>query len=168
MKHTSRRLRRMQRHQGRRRPAALNLVSMMDIFTILVFFLLVNSSDVQDVPSSKVVKLPESVAEQKPRETVVVMVTEQEILVQGNSVARLDEVRDAESLVISALEDALKAVAGRALADIKDPSGSLGEVTVMGDRSIPYQILKKVMATCTRAGYGQVSLAVLQKAAKET
>mgnify|MGYP005841606991 CR=1 FL=1 len=166
MRHASRRLRRMQRHQGRRRPASLYLVSMMDIFTILVFFLLVNSG-VQEVPSTKAVQLPESVAERKPRETVVVMVTRSDILVQGNAVARLAEVRDADALIIPALEDALKSIAGRALAEIQDPSGSLGEVTVMGDRSIPYEILKKVMATCTRAGYGQVSLAVLQKAAKE-
>ena len=140
---------------------------MMDIFTILVFFLLVNSTDVQDVPAAKQLRLPESVAEQKPRETVIVMVTRDDILVQGNSVARVEEVQAASDLVIQPLRQALQEVAGRALVALKDSSGSLGEVTVMGDRSIPYEVLKKVMATCTDAGYGQVSLAVLQKAVRE-
>ena len=157
----------MERHQGRRRPATLYLVSMMDIFTILVFFLLVNSSDVQDVPSTRQVRLPESVAERKPRETVVVMVTRDDILVQGNAVASIAEVNEASGLVIEPLKRALEAIAGRALAVLQEPGGSRGEVTVMGDRAIPYEVLKKVMATCTEAGYGQVSLAVLQKAVRE-
>ena len=37
------------------------------------------------------------------------------------------------------------------------------EVTIMGDKEIPYSLLKKVMATCTQADYGMLSLAVLQK-----
>ena len=62
---------RMERHHKRhQRNVTLNLVSLMDIFTILVFFLLVNSGDVQTLPNAKDMALPESVAEQRARERV--------------------------------------------------------------------------------------------------
>src|SRR4030065_637717 len=84
----SRRALRMQSHHKRSRPGAgLNLVSMMDIFTILVFFLLVQSSDVEVLPNAKEVRLPESISEQSPKPTVVVTVNDQDILVQGRKIA---------------------------------------------------------------------------------
>lgn len=163
----SRRAKRMERHHRRNRlRAGLNLVSLMDIFTILVFFLLVNSADVQEIPSTKAIKLPHSVAEQKPRETVIVMVTDQDILVQGERVAATSDARG-KGLIIKPLQRALEAQAERRLVKSDDPTASKGEVTVMGDRSIPYSLLKQVMATVTEAGYGRVSLAVIQKAERK-
>jgi len=76
----SRRLKRMNR-SSRNRPASLNLVSLMDVFTILVFFLLVNSSSSDVMEPPKQITLPDSVVETKPRETVVIMVTPEQILV---------------------------------------------------------------------------------------
>jgi biopolymer transport protein ExbD len=38
------------------------------------------------------------------------------------------------------------------------------EVTILADRTVPFNIIKKVMSTCTHEGYERVSLAVLQKA----
>ena len=37
------------------------------------------------------------------------------------------------------------------------------EITIMADKSLPYEVLKRVMATCTDADYGRISLAVIQK-----
>jgi len=160
----SRRAKRMERrHRRNRLRAGLNLVSLMDIFTILVFFLLVNSTDVQEIPSAKAIKLPHSVAEQKPRETVIVMVTDHDILVQGERVAATRDARG-KGLIIKPLKRALEAQAERRLVKSDDPDASKGEVTVMGDKTIPYSLLKQVMATVTEAGYGRVSLAVIQKA----
>ena len=154
---------RMSRHHKRRKQGAgLNLVSMMDIFTILVFFLLVNSSDVEVLPNTDTVQLPESIAETKPRESVVVLVTDTEILVQGRVVSRIDDVLASDSLVIPGLRAELVAQAGRALLTGGDEIADR-EVTIMGDKEIPYHLLKKVMATCTDADYGKLSLAVLQK-----
>ena len=50
----------------------MNLVSLIDVFTILIFFLLSNSGGVETLPSPKAVLLPESVAQKSPAETVVV------------------------------------------------------------------------------------------------
>jgi len=158
----SNRAKRMQRHQQRhRRGGMLNLVSLMDIFTILVFFLLVNSSEVEVLPDARSLELPMSVADTKPRENVVVTVTGEQILVQGEPVARVADVLAADALVIPALAAALEAQAARTLG--AEPDAAEREVTVMGDKALPYSLLKKVMASCTAADYGRISLAVVQK-----
>lgn len=155
---------RMDRHHRRhQRKVGLNLVSLMDIFTILVFFLLVNSSEVEVLPSAKDVQLPESIAETKARETVVVLVTDEQVLVQGEVVASVAEVMAADSLVIPSLRAALENQSERVLRAADDASDETREVTIMGDREIPYRLLKRVMATCTEANYTQLSLAVMQK-----
>jgi biopolymer transport protein TolR len=164
----SRRARRMDRHHKRRRGIpSFNLVSLMDIFTILVFFLLVNSGEGEILPSTNNVQLPESIAEQKPRRNVVVMVTEHDILVQGSRIALLDEVRNSDKLLIDPLKVALETQNRRRLLDSSAGKAVAPEVTIMGNKEIPYRLLKKVMATCTEAGFGKISLAVLQKTARE-
>ena len=165
----SRRARRMERNHKRHRGApAFNLVSLMDIFTILVFFLLVNTGDGEVLPSTRSVELPESIAEQKPRQNVVVMVTDHDILVQGSRVARVEDVERAGELVIGPLKRALETQQRRMLLKGTGAKVSVPEVTIMGNKAIPYRLLKKVMATCTDAGYGKISLAVLQKTAQES
>ena len=159
---------RMERHHKRHKArASINLVSMMDIFTILVFFLLVNSSDVEVLPSAKDILLPDSTAEEKARESVVVLLTDTQVLVQGRPVAELTTVNASASLIIPELKAALESQTGRAIlvAEGEDAIADR-EVTIMGDRQIPYSLLKKVMATCTAADYGRLSLAVLQKPEK--
>jgi biopolymer transport protein TolR len=164
MMHYADRAARMQRHHKRhKRGASLNLVSLMDIFTILVFFLLVNSSDVEVLPNAKDVSLPESISETKARETVVVLVTSDQLLVQGEVVANIADIMASNQLVIPALKTALQRQSERVLRRAADASDATREVTIMGDREIPYRLLKKVMATCTDADYGQLSLAVMQK-----
>ncbi len=155
---------RMNRHHARhKRGGGLNLISLMDIFTILVFFLLVNSSDVETLPNAKDVQLPESIAEAKARENVVILITDEQVLVQGRVAATLDQVIGSD-LVVAPLRDALLAQTERAIRQDEMADIENREVTIMGDREIPYRILKKIMATCTDADYGRVSLAVMQKA----
>lgn len=154
---------RMNRHHARHKRGTLNLVSLMDIFTILVFFLLVNSSDVEVLPNAKDVQLPESIAETKARETVVILVTDEEVLVQGRVVGRVDDIIARDGLIIPELKSALIAQSERTLRQESEEDVAGREVTIMGDKEIPYHLLKKVMATCTDSDYGRLSLAVLQK-----
>lgn len=160
----SNRARRMERHHSRmRRGAGLNLVSLMDIFTILVFFLLVNSAEVQTLETPKDIDLPESIAENKPRETVVVHISQDQVLVQGTPVATLAEVEALEGNIIEPLKAALQRQSDRVLRDAAAADAASREVTILGDRELPYRVLKKIMATCTEADYGKLSLAVIQK-----
>jgi biopolymer transport protein TolR len=161
----SRRAQRMERqHKRRRGMASLSLVSFMDIFTILVFFLLVNSSEVEIIPSSKVVTLPESVTEQRPRETVLVVVNETDILVQGEKVAAVEEVMNDSAPIIESLAAAMQQQAAKTVLQEEGAEPVLREVTIMGDKEIPYRLLKKVMLSCTRAEYERISLAVIRRA----
>ena len=140
----------------------LNLVSLIDIFTILIFFLLSNSADVEILPSNKAVKLPESTAEKKPRETVVVVVTENDILVQGRKVAQVADVMGLEGDVIEPLKSELDLQSGRQVIR-QESQAQTKAVTIMGDKHIPYKLLRKVMVTCARANFSEVSFAVLRK-----
>jgi biopolymer transport protein ExbD len=159
----SNRARRMLAHHLRNRAdAQLNLIPMIDILSVMVSFLLVYSTEVEVVQNSKGIEIPQSIAEQRPRETVVVMLTRDELFVQGERVASIAEVRAASGDIILPLRAALKrpTLVGQGVSE-KDLAER--EITVMGDKGLPYDVLKKVMATCTDADYGRISLAVLQK-----
>ena len=160
----SARAKRMDKHHARNKgTATLNLVSLMDIFTILVFFLLVNSSDVETLPNAKDLQLPESIAEEKAKETVVILIGEEDIIVQGVPIVKVADVMALKGNEIPALRQALKSQNDRVLRREAQDDIAGREVTIMADKEIPYRLLKKVMATCTQSDYGQISLAVLQK-----
>ena len=157
----SRRARRMERnHKRNKSGSGLNLVSLMDIFTILVFFLLVNSSSVQEMPNSKTVKLPQSSSDKLPEETLLMLVSSEHILLQGQPIVKIADIDKQQKLLIAPLLEELKrhAVRKGLTADLP------GEVTIMGDKAIPYRLLKRIMATCTQASFSTISLAVSRKA----
>ena len=158
------RAKRMEKHHKRNKGVGtLNLVSLMDIFTILVFFLLVNSSDVETLPNAKDLQLPESIAEKKARETVVILIGEVDLIVQGTRVAKIADIMATRGNDIPELREALLSQNDRVLRREANDDIAAREVTIMGDKDIPYRLLKKVMATCAESDYGQISLAVLQK-----
>ncbi len=140
----------------------LNLVSLIDIFTILIFFLLINTGVADILPNSKTIKLPESTAEKQPRETVVVLVSQNDIVVEGRKVAAVSEVIDAEADVIPSLKAELDVLAGRQVIRAENEA-SKRAITIMGDKEIPYRLLRKVMVTCARADFTDVSFAVQKK-----
>ena len=131
--------------------------------SVMVAFLLVYSADVEVIQNSKGVQVPQSVAEELPKQSVVVMITKDQLLVQGELVASIAEIRASRAQLIEPLRAVLERpmlVGDAAGADV---SGALREVTVMGDKSLPYDVVKKVMATCTAAYYTKISLAVMKK-----
>ncbi|WP_196138300.1 biopolymer transporter ExbD [Aliikangiella sp. G2MR2-5] len=162
---------RMERHHKRFGTGGLNLVSLMDIFTILVFFLLVNSSAVEQLPSSKAVKLPESTAQQLPKETVIVLVNNDHILVQGRAIARVADVLANEKLIIPELLKEMKIQAANSWAGLSAEEVAEDEgldVTVMGDKTIPYKLLRKILSTLSQANYTNISMAVMKRGSKDS
>jgi len=149
---------RRQRQEKARRWPSLNLVALMDVFTILVFFFLVHSADGAQETHSTLVSLPESVADQQPRDTPVVTITRDSILVQGEPVVAVATVMQASHGGIKALHVVLQAQLAP-----DAPADADREVTIMGDKSIPFVLLNRVMQTCIQAGYGNISLSVLQR-----
>jgi len=155
------------RERAHRTNGHLMLVPFIDMLTILVVFLLLHTADVEILPNTKNISIPQSVSELKPRETLVVMLTRDMLFVDGKPVATLAEIQSTDGNVIPALKAALGRQGARVLqANSKrgtDEEVANREVTIMGDKSTPYAVLKKVMATCTDADFGKVSLAVFEK-----
>jgi biopolymer transport protein ExbD len=140
----------------------MNLVSLIDVFTILIFFLLSNSGGVETLPSPKAVLLPESVALTSPRDTLVVVVSATEILVDGRRIANVADVLDTAGDLIEPLKAELDLQAQRQV--IRKENEALSKrLTIMGDKDIPYRLLRKIMATSARANYSDVSFAVRQR-----
>lgn len=162
----NRRMKRMSR-AAKKKPASLNLVSLMDVFTILVFFLLVNSSSSDILEPPKSIKLPDSVVDAKPRETVIVMVTEEHILVQGDIVMFTAEILNSKASVMQPIKQRLLEQQNKIIGFKTKTVAESKEITVLAHRTVPFKLLKKVMASCTSAGYGKISLAVIQKATQQ-
>ena len=149
--------------RNRTKITKMNLTSLMDVFTILVFFLLVNSGSVEVMEAPKTLTLPESRVEAKPRETVVIFVSADQVIVQGKAVAVvagiLDEVPAVMDPIASRLAELKENIIGP---NTKAVAGSQ-EVTILADKSVPFIVIKKIMSICTGEGYEKVSLAVIQK-----
>lgn len=157
---------RIKRHQRRgKNQGKLNLVSLMDIFTILVFFLMVNSSsDVQVLNQDNAIQLPVSNADQMPKETLALTVTDQDILISGRAIVKIDEVRAFDGEVEPLLKAELDYQASRS----RIPASELGRpITIIADKELPYELLKKIMSTCVDAGYASISLAVNRQVEQE-
>ena len=142
------------------KPATLNLVSLMDIFTILVFFLMVNSSEVEVIELQANIKLPDSNAQHRPEERLLISVNADDLIVQGIKVASIEALMLQDEDTISELKMALAKhqnmkASGDIGAEIQDNA-----VTIMGDRELPYKLLKRIMLTCQRADYSRIALAV--------
>jgi len=141
------------------------LVPFIDMLTMLVVFLLLHSSDVEVLPNTKSISIPQSVADLKPHETVVIMVTKDDLLVNGRVVGKVAEVAafPADKMIIPMLRDELKAQNDVIQRQAAKEDLAEREVTIMGDKNTPFSVLKRVMATATAADYGKVSLAVIQR-----
>ena len=120
------------------------------------------ASEVEPLPSFKAVKLPESNAEAQPKETIVVTVSGAEIIVDGRKVADVAEVMRMQDDVIPALKAERELLAKRQVIR-KENQAVQTAVTIMGDKDIPYKLLRKVMVTSARANFTDVSFAVRQR-----
>jgi biopolymer transport protein ExbD len=153
--------------RGRRRAGAgshgmSSLIPMIDMLMILVVYLLVHAADYEILPNTRSIQIPQSMSETKPRETVTVLVTKETMFVNGAEIASVAVLRSRQSAVIEPLKRILVSEAGkRMLKDKDDPTSH--EVTVLADKDLPYRFLKTILATCTAAEYGKVSLAVLER-----
>jgi biopolymer transport protein TolR len=134
----------------------LLLVSMIDIFTILVFFLMANLSEVEVLQISSNIKLPDSASKSRPKIELMVLVDHDDILVQGKKVARVSDLAASGTALVAGLRSELQEQASHI-----GPMPEAGyDITVMGDKTIPYWVLKKIMMTCQDADFAHISLAV--------
>ena len=164
MKNT-RRMKRMSRNHKRKIPA-MNLTSLMDVFTILVFFLLVNSSNSELLQAPKKITRPDSVVETKPAETAVIMVSSDSVVVQGEAIIAIGDVVASKLEYIPQVSDKLKEIKKNVIGVSTKTVAESDKVTILSHKTVPFKVLQKVMASCTAAGYGTINLAVIQKASQ--
>ncbi len=157
------RQKRAERRNRNQNMVDMNLVSLIDVFTILIFFLLSNSGGVETLPSPRAVLLPESVTETSPRETVVVIVSATEILVDGRKVASVAQVLAMKDDLIEPLRAELALLQSSRQVIRKENEALSKRLTIMGDKNIPYRLLRKIMVSSARANFSDVSFAVRQK-----
>jgi biopolymer transport protein ExbD len=166
----------MNRRQGRRRrwraglraSTSVNLISMMDILTTLLFFVLksyVSGGEVTVPPPG--VTLPRSTVNADMHSSVVVAIDHDAIMLGGERVATVHEAIASDELMIASLAKRL----GEARAQMDDLAQRKGEkrevarlATIQGDAGIEFRVLQKVMYTLDRNGFPEIALAVLKKA----
>ncbi len=156
----TRRMKRMGRNNRRGEGLGLNLIPMMDVLTVLVLFLLFHSFN-GELPEQRI-ELPDSVVETRPRETLAIVVSPEAVMVQGTPVVSTSELYDDRIGTVAQVKERLIELER----DIGVTASESREITLLADKAIPFKVLKKIMSTCTASGYGRISLAVIQKAAK--
>ena len=162
----SARARRMARHHGRHKMVAtLNLTALMDIFTILLIFLLVNNNNAAKLPDDQDIQLPESTAQELPNDVLIIQVSPSSVVIDGRKIADTQAVRAQEERTVEALVEELKFRASRALALDSEEER---EVMIQADRYVPYAVIKKLMRSCMETPYTKVAFAVLKVAEEES
>jgi biopolymer transport protein ExbD len=140
----------------------MNLVALIDVFTILIFFLLSSAAGVESLVSPKAVDLPAAMAEKAPKETVLLVIAGDDIIVDGRRIASVAQVMAAPDDTIPALKAELDVLATRTAVRAENKAEQQA-VTIMADKQMPYSLLRKVMFTCARANFADVSFAVRRK-----
>jgi biopolymer transport protein TolR len=155
---------RIKRHRQRRHGANhFALIPFIDMMTILVVFLLAHTADVDILPNTKNISIPQSISDRKPSAAVVVLITRDSLFVDGVLVGSLQDVIANQGPFFAPLKTALMAQNDRSIRSAQQTDIAKREVTIMGDKSTPYSVLKKIMLTCSEAEYGKVSFAVVER-----
>lgn len=155
---------RIKRHRQRRHGANhFALIPFIDMMTILIVFLLAHTAEVDILPNSKNIAIPQSISDRKPSAAVVVMITKDSVYVDGKLVGSVADVAANSGPVFAPLKTALMAQNDLILSAAQQKDISKREVTIMGDKGTPYSVLKKIMWTCSEAEYGKVSFAVVER-----
>jgi biopolymer transport protein ExbD len=137
----------------------LTLIPMIDMLMIMVVYLLVHAADTEILPNTQNISIPLSISEQKPREATIVTVTRDMLYVNGEPVVSVADVGRSPEPVVEALRQKLKKQAKSLLG----AHAEVREVTVMAEKSLPYSVLRRIVASCAAADFTKVSLAVVER-----
>ena len=137
------------------------LIPMIDMLTIMVVYLLVHTADYEILPNTKNIAIPMSTAEKAPRETITLLVTREQVFVNGAPVMAVRDLDAGPDEVPAPITRALQSESAKA--SIGKVAGAPPEVTVMADKGLPYRVLRRIMNAGTAAQFGKMSLAVVEK-----
>ena len=145
--------------------ADLNVTPLVDMFVILVLFLVANFSATGEILAlQKDIQLPEAANTEELTLAPVVMVSKEEVLVSGTLIGRVEDLTRDDYLNIPALEEKLRDMRKQFedLHNAANDSGAFkGDVNIQADKSVQFRIVKRVMFSCAAAGYGNISFATM-------
>lgn len=150
----------------RPKPFSLKLTSLIDMFTLILIFLLKSFSaegDIMLVADDLI--LPESTATQQPKVASIVAISDHWVMLDGKQVVETDAVlRLQPQEQIQPLVEALRTKRQMAedLGQVRDQMDFSGEINIQADEKIPYLVIKKVMMTCGATGFNDIMLAVTE------
>ncbi len=160
-----RRTRRSESLLGARSPVLLT--PLVDMFTILLIFLLLSySTGGQLMYMARSVLMPESLSREQLEPAVEVAVATDRIYVDGEVIMDdLSEWYTEKKLLMPALYENLKkkALKFKKMEEEVPLFHFAGKITVQADRALPFHVLKKVLYTADRADFPRISLAVYQR-----
>jgi len=149
--------------------AGLNLTPMVDMFTIIVIYLLQNFSQDGDILfMTKEIQLPSITSKTTLDRAPVVSVSAESVLVDGVKVIDTAELTRDATMNVPALEEVMQEKkrniqqSAALLGGIKTFEGRLN---VQADKGVKFQVLKKVMFACNVAGFGALNFAGMQTTA---
>jgi biopolymer transport protein ExbD len=135
------------RHR-RREPLELQLTAMIDIFAMLVIFLLKSSVfGVVDVQVPQQIKLPESFSKETVETTPKVLISEETV-----GVPFIDR-SDVPLNQLEGIKPELKAYLAK---QPKDASSVAATLSVIADKGVPYRKIYDVVKVFRESGFGNV------------
>jgi biopolymer transport protein ExbD len=152
--------------------ADLLITPLVDMFVIIVLFLIANFSATGEVlMMTKDIQLPEAANVKEVEMHPVVMVSNENIIVSGESVGRVADLTREDSLSIPALEEKLRDMKKK-FEDLHtmardDADAFKGDVNIQAHKDVEFRVIKRVMFSCATAGYNNINFAVLTTAGAE-
>ena len=159
----SRRQKRMSRNSRKPKSTGMMLTSLMDIFTVLVLYLIANQGTGVSIDPPRNVKIPESVVETSVRRSIVMAVSGTEVMIQGVPISTVADVLSSTKDYIEPIREEMLRMKNIAAEQGDRGISESTEITIVADRGVPFKVLKRLMSTSSSAGFDKISLAVNQK-----
>lgn len=143
----------------------LRLTAMIDMFTILLVFLLKSFSVEGEIMSvAQDLRLPESTAQTPPKAAPILVVTNEWIILDGTPVERVETVLTQRDNMINSLKIQLQQIRAfsESLGQLNAKMRFKGNIAIQGDKGISFGLLKKIMFTCGQVGFNDMLLVVNQ------
>ncbi|MGD9202512.1 MAG: biopolymer transporter ExbD [Chitinispirillia bacterium] len=135
------------------------LTSLIDVMTILLVFLIKSFSvEGNIITPSPDLELPISSSEKPPKITLSIEISKTGILNEGTHIVHIKEFIKNDSLLIEPLYNWMFLKKSK----LKNPENSR-EILIQSDKEIEFNIIKRVMFTCSKAGINDFSLLVIEE-----
>ena len=145
-----------ERDAGSFRP---QLTSLVDVMTILLVFLLKSFSvEGQIVTPASDLELPVSTSTKPPKPMATLEITRHAVSSEGTVIAPIESFSGQDSLLIEPLHKWMELLRERTADTLKSR-----QVLIQSDKSVPFDIIKRVMYTCSRAGTTDFAVLVLEQ-----